>query len=137
MTKYLPYVIDYKGFYTNQKCFILTSSEGMLVQLVGLLNSKLMSYYIKTTFPELQGGTRELNKDRFELIPICSALLECNSLAEKTKRVIDLVNSNPDIENLTMIPGYQDNIEGIDQIVYKLYSLTSDEIAIIESNGLE
>jgi len=68
MTKYLPFIYDDTGIYTNQKCFIITGDK--LKYLTCFLNSKLFKYCFSDNFPELQGGTREISKVFFDKIPI-------------------------------------------------------------------
>lgn len=68
MTKYLPFIYDETGFYTNQKCFILTGES--LKYLTCFFNSKLFKYCFSDNFPELQGGTRELSKVFFDKIRV-------------------------------------------------------------------
>lgn len=68
MTKYLPFVYDETGIYTNQKCFIVSGNK--LKYLTCFLNSKLFKYCFSDNFPELQGGTRELSKVFFEKVPV-------------------------------------------------------------------
>ncbi|MCS6985060.1 MAG: Eco57I restriction-modification methylase domain-containing protein, partial [Leptospiraceae bacterium] len=70
MTLFLPFVYDEKGFYTNQKCFIITSNIVSLKYLTGFFNSKVSHRWIRENCPELQGGTRELSKIFFQNIPI-------------------------------------------------------------------
>ncbi|WP_316930765.1 TaqI-like C-terminal specificity domain-containing protein, partial [Porphyromonas gulae] len=68
MTKYMPFVLDQEGYYTNQKCFILTGEH--LPFLTAFFNSKIFKICYRNNFPELQGGTRELSKIFFEEIYI-------------------------------------------------------------------
>ncbi len=68
MTKYLPFVYDETGIYTNQKCFIM--SGNYIKYLTCFFNSKLFKYCFSNNFPELQGGTKELSKVFFDKIPV-------------------------------------------------------------------
>ncbi len=68
MTKYMPFVYDEKGFYCNDKAFIMTGKH--LKYLTCFFNSKLFKYCFSDNFPELQGGTRELRKVFFDKIPV-------------------------------------------------------------------
>ncbi|SFK77641.1 TaqI-like C-terminal specificity domain-containing protein [Porphyromonadaceae bacterium KH3CP3RA] len=68
MTKYMPFVLDKNGYYTNQKCFILTGDN--LSYLTAFFNSNVFKICYRDNFPELQGGTRELSKIFFENIKI-------------------------------------------------------------------
>ena len=68
MTKYLPFLFDNERFLTNQKCFIITGSH--VAYLTAFFNSSLFKYCFRDSFPELQGGTRELSKIFFDKIPV-------------------------------------------------------------------
>ena len=68
MTKYMPFVYDESGIYTNQKCFFVIGEH--LKYLTCFLNSKLFKFCFSNNFPELQGGTRELSKVFFDKIPV-------------------------------------------------------------------
>jgi len=68
MTKYMPFLLDTEGYFTNQKCFIITGEN--LAYLTAFLNSNIFKICYRDSFPELQGGTRELSKVFFEKIRI-------------------------------------------------------------------
>jgi hypothetical protein len=68
MTKYLPFAYDETGYFTNQKCFIITGEH--LKYLSVLFNSKLFKFCFRQNFPELLGETFELSKVFFDKIPI-------------------------------------------------------------------
>lgn len=88
MTKYLPFVYDEAYFLTNQKCFILTGSN--MAYLTAFLNSSLFKYCFRDSFPELQGGTRELSKIFFDKIPVKKVSSEQN---EMFRKIINTVQS--------------------------------------------
>ena len=68
MTKHLPFIYDKKGFYTNQKCFIITGKH--LKYLTAYFNSSCAQYWIKNYCPEIEGDRYELRKVFFENISI-------------------------------------------------------------------
>jgi len=68
MTKYMPFFLDNEGFCTNQKCFIITGDS--LAYLTAFFNSNIFKICYRDSFPELQGGTRELSKIFFEKLKI-------------------------------------------------------------------
>lgn len=68
MTKYLPFSYDEDGFYTNQKCFIVTGKR--LKYLTAVFNSAIYYFCFKDRYPELLGDTYELSKIFFDKIPI-------------------------------------------------------------------
>jgi len=134
MTKYLPFVYDKKHFYPNPKCYILTGEETLLYTLTSLFNSKLISYYIKVTFPELQGGTRELHKNKFEYIPIPDSLLLNKDIVRLSFELDNKIKSHQScFENEDW---YISMTSMIDTLVYKQYGLNEADIKLI-TNRLE
>ena len=125
MTKFLPFVYDEKGYITNQKCFIITSEDKCLQYLIAFFNSNLFKFCFKDNFPELLGETFELSKVFFEQIPVKQIT------PEKEQPFIDIVD-----KILIAKQQSQDTADlekQIDEMVYKLYDLTEEEIAIIEN----
>ena len=124
MTKYRPFIIDSEGFLTNQKCFIMTGER--MKYLTGLLNSWLFDFAFKDSFPELLGGTRELSKIFFVKLRIPQVTSLNGALAKEIEELVERrINNESEIIN--------NEIETkIDQLVYQLYDLTDEEIAIVE-----
>lgn len=68
MTSLFPFIYDEKGFFGNDKTFIITANDESvnLKFITAILNSKLCKLWIWYNCPELQGGTREIRKVYFE-----------------------------------------------------------------------
>ena len=68
MTSLFPFIYDEKGFFGNDKTFIITANDESvnLKFITVILNSKLCKLWIWYNCPELQGGTREIRKVYFE-----------------------------------------------------------------------
>ncbi len=85
MTSLFPFIFDDKGYYGNDKTFMITATDNSvdLRFLTAIFNSKLCKLWIWYNCPELQGGTREIRKVYFEnfRIPACS---NQQAFAEKT-----------------------------------------------------
>ena len=112
MTKFLPFYLDVKGFYQNDKSFMITGEK--LAFLTAFLNSSLFKYCFIDSFPELQGGTRELRKIFFDKIPVYQP-------DEETEKVFaQLVN---DIQKKYSL----EQAIRIDNEIFKLYELTEEE----------
>jgi hypothetical protein len=112
MTKFLPFYLDAKGFYQNDKSFMITGEK--LAFLTAFLNSSLFKYCFIDNFPELQGGTRELRKIFFDKIPVYQP-------DEETEKIfVQLVNDIQ--ENYTLEQAIR-----IDDEIFKLYELTEEE----------
>lgn len=123
MTKYLPFYLDEEKFYTNQKCFIITGKH--LGYLTAFLNSNLFKYCFRDSFPQLQGGTRELSKIFFEKIPIKEVSDSTNKLfEEKVFKLQKAIASKMECNSI--------EIE-IDDMILDLYDLTTIEKNYIKS----
>ena len=112
MTKYMPFVYDNKAYYTNQKCFIITGQS--LAYLTAFFNSSLFKFCFRESFPELQGGTREMSKIFFDRIPV----LQVND--EDNEKFVELVN---DIQREYS----KEKAIQIDERLFNLYDLTTEE----------
>ena len=113
MTKYMPFVWDTQKYLTNKKCFIITGSSTAF--LTAFLNSSLFKYCFRDSFPELQGGTRELSKIFFDKIPV---LQPTNEIEKHFKDLVDDIQRDFSKEKAIAIDGE----------IYKLYNLTQNEI---------
>ncbi len=112
MTKYLPFVYDELSFLTNQKCFIVTGRN--MAYLTAFFNSSLFKFCFRDSFPELQGGTRELSKIFFDKIPVLQVSDEIN---ESFRRLVNKIQS-----------GYtKEQAMEIDGLLFDLYNLTENE----------
>ena len=112
MTKYMPFVYDEKNFLTNQKCFIVTGIH--MAFLTAFFNSSIFKFCFRDSFPELQGGTRELSKIFFDKIPVLEVTDEIN---EEFRDVVNKLQANY-VKEDTM---------KIDSMLSDLYNLTASE----------
>lgn len=96
--------------------------------LLGYFNSRLFDYVYKTMF----GGNSMLGSIQVQAPQIRKSLIPKLSLLEKQQPIIDIVEKilqekriNPDTDTTSLE-------HQIDKLVYQLYNLTPEEIAIIE-----
>ncbi|GAA5818065.1 MAG: Eco57I restriction-modification methylase domain-containing protein [Methanobrevibacter sp. CfCl-M3] len=193
MAKSLFCIFDDENWYTNQKCFILTSNTMSLKFLSALFSSKLLNFYFKLLGSPLGSAGYDISKIFIEQLPIVMAskeeqkplidlttkiiaknkelqkeiksfqkylksdfkvtkinkkLTEYYNLgfedlyAEVKKQYKDLTRKEKDKlekeynESIAILKPLQVEIANIDKeidkLVYELYNLTEDEIAIIE-----
>ncbi|MBR6592216.1 MAG: type II restriction endonuclease [Prevotella sp.] len=116
MTKYMPFVFDYKMYLTNQKCFIITGKY--VAYLTAFFNSSLFKYCFRDSFPELQGGTRELSKIFFDKIPVYKVSETQN---------LQFQDAVEDIQK----EYNKQKAQRIDSMLFDLYNLTTDERRVI------
>lgn len=98
MTKYMPFYYDEKGFYQNDKSFMITGKH--IPFLTAFLNSSLFKFCFRDNFPELLGGTRELRKIFFDKISVIKVSDEINN---DFKREVTNLQSNYTQEKATTI----------------------------------
>ncbi|MCK6604267.1 MAG: Eco57I restriction-modification methylase domain-containing protein [Ignavibacteriaceae bacterium] len=124
MTKYMPFYLDTEGFYTNQKCFILTGKN--LHYLTAFFNSNLFKFCFRDNFPELLGGTRELSKVFFEQIPVKPISdNDEKPFIELVERVTNLKKADKGTDT-TQIENR------IDSLVYDYYEILQSEREMID-----
>lgn len=121
MTKFMPFLYDDEHFMTNQKCFIITGEH--IAFLTAFFNSSLFKYCFRDNFPELQGGTRELSKIFFDLIPV----IQIDSITNKL-----FFDKIVEIQRLKKLKKETIDIEiTIDNMIFDLYNLNNIEREII------
>jgi len=120
------YAIDDTGAFIIAPCNQLTSNTESVKYLVSLLNSRLLSFIFKDIAYSREGGYYEFKKVFVEQLPIIKADVETQLKLERLVNQIQHAkhsNSEADTNALE---------REIDQLVYQLYGLTEEEIAIVE-----
>jgi len=111
--------------------------------LLGLLNSKLLSAYLRMVSTPFRGGYIALNKQYIEHLPIrdidfsdSGDRLRHGRMVELVQRMLDLhkqMESANTAHQKTVLQRQIEATDGeIDRLVYELYGLTDKEIAIVE-----
>jgi len=120
------FAYDDEKIYTNQTAYIMVGEH--LKYLLGVLNSKVSGFYIKSIAYSLSEGAQRWIKQYVEKIPIPPITQQNQKIANQIVNLVDQILSikkqNPDADT-------SDLENKIDQLVYKLYGLTEDEIRII------
>jgi adenine-specific DNA-methyltransferase len=130
------FAYDNTGIYVEATGFLMTGKN--LKYLLGLLNSKPVAFFFKTFYAG--GGLGEdgyrYKKAFLERLPLPPITKENQPLADqivqKVQEILTLTQS-PDFETSQEKQQKVKELEReIDQLVYKLYGLTEDEIRTIE-----
>ncbi|HRF57340.1 MAG TPA: TaqI-like C-terminal specificity domain-containing protein, partial [Campylobacterales bacterium] len=115
------FTYDEDNFYPDKTIFFMRGKS--LKYLLAVLNSKVVKRYFDEIAASSGVGTTMWQKAKLELLPIAAPKDE--------KPFIDLVDK---ILNLKKSGGDTSELEAkIDTMVYELYGLSDDEIAIVES----
>lgn len=131
MTDTIRCAIETKGFFCAKINVIVAKDKTTqtLKIILGLLNSKLLDFFYQETYRSLhkKGGALGFDIPSVEQLPIPNQSQLKNLLSIVNKLLI-AQSSN----NITV--AYQDEI---DQLVYKLYGLTEEEIKVVEESQLK
>jgi type II restriction/modification system DNA methylase subunit YeeA len=114
--------LSQEGHYINAPAVIFPSSDK---SLLAILNSKLIWYFLKTLCVVRSGGFIEVKPQYFEQIPIPEYSSVETELIGKVDLILEAKKANPKTDT-SMLE------KEIDQLVYALYGLTEEEIAIVE-----
>jgi len=119
-------IFTYTDFdcFVSQTFFVIQSNRINLKYLTGLLNSKLVAFWLRKK-GKMQGNAYQLDKEPLLEIPIFKpADNDANQIAKLVDKIISLKQQGKDSSEQEM---------KIDELVYKLYDITPDEQKIIES----
>lgn len=126
------------GFYVNNPANILPTNSRYVL---GILNSKLMSYFLKSICAERQGGFIEQKPVYVSQVPIKKPTKEQE--IEMTQHVEKMLQLNEKLlkigdkltDERTRLEEEMKRVDAeIDNLVYEIYGLTDDEKKIIENS---
>ena len=119
---------DSGEFFLDKTCFMITGSD--LKILVGLLSSTLMTFAYKRYCSGTVLGAKgyQYNKHALEKLPVAKIP------ASQQQSFITLVNQILAAKHTDPEADTSDLEDEIDKLVYELYNLTEDEIAIVEGS---
>ncbi|OFX36031.1 MAG: hypothetical protein A2X08_08230 [Bacteroidetes bacterium GWA2_32_17] len=117
--------------------YILRSNKINLKFLLGLLNSKFLSFYLSKRLVTNSQGFPQILMGQLEQLPIATANKEIQNEIEKlVEQILKLNIELQEIKLQSKVSQNQGKIDycenRINEIVYQLYDLTEDEIKIIE-----
>ena len=134
--------LDEKGFHpiNTTYCLRAETQNTDLRYVLGILNSKLLTYFARKKYSEtaLRGGFIELRVFQVRELPILEAdPKDQKIIADLVGKILRLSNELKKLaENTDKWRKLKDEIEKldrkIDEEIYKLYNLTPEEIEIVE-----
>ena len=113
------------GVYLSAPATMMVSDSAYIL---GLMNSRITKYLVSQSAAERQGGFLEFKPMYISPIAIPNRPQD-EGISNRVRQILDAKHANPeaDVSELE---------NEIDQIVYSLYNLTPDEIAIVEENAV-
>lgn len=120
MTKIIEAIYDNGNILPGKSTITILGEEDNLKYLLGLLNSKLMTFYYRLYYnsSSLEGGFYSINTEQIKKLPIIIDNMAKNE-------IIKVVNSLNDNYN-------EFDFNLLNDLVYNIYSLNTDEIKLIE-----
>jgi galactitol-specific phosphotransferase system IIB component len=129
MTKVIEATLDEFGeLAPGVSVYSIVGKVETLKYVLGVLNSKLINWYFRNRFDDkhLAGGYISMNTVLIQKIPICKSE-NPKQFIKIVDKILSIKKQNPSADTI--------NLENqIDQLVYKLYDLTEEEIKIIEES---
>ena len=134
------YAFDTNGYYSNDKITIIPTED---LFLVGIINSKVPDFFMHHISSTKQGGYFEYKPMYVSQLPI--RVIDFSSPSDKSRhdRIVSLVDSMLTLHR-QLASAKSEAQKGIiqrqidatdkeiDRLVYELYGLTAEEIAIVE-----
>ncbi|PKO04765.1 MAG: restriction endonuclease subunit R [Chloroflexi bacterium HGW-Chloroflexi-3] len=135
------FTFDYDNYYCDMTCFIIGSEDKYLL---GILNSKLITYTFEQISSSIRGGFLRFKKQYIKRLPIHKIdfsnpkeVVQHDRMVALVERMLELHKREP------QTPQEADRIQreiaatdgAIDKLVYKLYGLTEEEVRIVETGS--
>ena len=113
--------------YVSAAFFVIKTNRFNLKYLTGILNSKLITFWLKHR-GKMQGNNYQIDKEPLLNIPLPATPNEfVDKIIELVEQIIEIKKEFYNSEPIHLE-------RQIDDLVYKLYNLTEEEIKIIENN---
>ncbi|WP_292521701.1 N-6 DNA methylase [Methanoculleus sp.] len=134
------FTVDVGCLYPNNKCFAIPGDDKYLL---GILNSKLTAFLFEVLLPKLRGGFFMPAAVVVQTFPIRTIDFSDPADAARHDRMVALVEKMLDLNKRLaaakvshekeVLAGMLDATDRqIDRLVYELYGLTEEEIAVVE-----
>jgi hypothetical protein len=121
---------DTKGCLGSNTIYFIPTADK---RIFAILNSRLFDWYARNQFQSLgdpwKGGRLRFFSQYMEKVPIPTATpAQQTQIEKRVEKILALKKENPDADVSALE-------SEIDQLVYKLYDLTDEEIKIVEGRG--
>ncbi len=130
LSKDMTAMLDVNGeFVSTNTTFIYSPKMNLsLFTLAAVINSKLMNFVYKNMFSGLNLlGSFQYQAPQIRLLPIANKLLSDKNYSDTLEQyVMEIINNKTSADNKQ---------SEIDSLIYKLYDLSPEEIATIESKS--
>jgi adenine-specific DNA-methyltransferase len=120
--------------YVSATFYIIKTERINLKYLTAILNSKLIAFWLKNK-GKMQGNNYQIDKEPLLAIPIYKpSNQEQQSIVPLVDQILVTTKGDDYLDNPTKQAKVKTLEHQIDQLVYALYGLTSEEIAVVEGS---
>ncbi|MBN1311954.1 MAG: Eco57I restriction-modification methylase domain-containing protein, partial [Anaerolineae bacterium] len=117
------FAYDDTGAFSNDKTYFIPEASAFVL---GVLNSRVTSFFLRQITPSVQQGYMELRVIYVSQIPIPNpASVHHEAIEAIVRRLLDLRGQGPEVVGLEA---------ELNALVYQVYGLTDEEIALIEAD---
>ena len=126
MSKCIEAIYDDGGFLAGKSTIIILDEKRNLKLLLGILNSRLISFFLNTYYHSLKmsGGYLNISKDVLFSLPLPNNF--------SSVPILELVDKILDCKKKDLDSDIENNLKQIDEILYDCYGLTEEEITVVE-----
>ncbi|MDC1449919.1 Eco57I restriction-modification methylase domain-containing protein [Candidatus Thioglobus sp.] len=129
MSKHIEAYLDSGEYLAGKSTTIILDNSNKLLFLTGILNSKLVAFYVSTFFHSLKmsGGYLNISKEIIQNIPLPTndEIREKNFIG-MIKNIANKIKLEPSFNA-------KETQSKIDELVYTLYNLNDKEISVVEN----
>ena len=138
---------DNSGIFPEQSLYFMfnKNSKSSYLFYLAILNSKLFQFYYWNRLATNRETTPQLKKDKLDMVPLPGIDMNQNNERKQHDYTVNLVNKMIKLNGQILtakLPQEKESLQRqidatdkqIDQLVYKLYGLTEEEIGVVEEN---
>lgn len=120
--------------YVSATFYVIRTGRINQKYLVGVLNSRLIEFWLRHK-GKMQGTNYQIDKEPLVNLPLIKASENTQkAIADVVDKILAITKDNDCLENPTKQVKVREYEKQIDQLVYKLYGLTAEEIKIVENS---
>lgn len=128
------FAYDMKRFFINQTAYMITGNN--LKYIIAILNSRVSEWYMQNTAYSLSEGAKRWIRQYVERIHIPPITSQNEHIVNQIVNLVDQILAITQSEDYEQDTNKQEEVrkyeKQIDELVYKLYNLTEEEIKLLK-----
>ena len=129
--------LDNKGYLTMDTTHLIFDTKVNIRFLLAILNSKLLNWFHRAMTAEQGRAFAEIKIVNLKRLPVRNTSMEeQGAIATKVDQILAITKTEDYQNNKSKQTKVKELENQIDQMVYKLYDLTPEEIVIVEISGI-